>query len=116
MPYVFSSESTHLKLLDRGMCVFEILVQTVSFGNELDQEKWLSAPSVHHYLAAYAHMLLPLPEPRFLKLDLLRESLTQQLLFFLELGIVELLDLCLSKLACLHLSLSVCFVVRFFGR
>ena len=105
----------HLELLDCGMRILEILVQTVSFRDELNS--WQSFSSlVASHLTSSTHMLFPLPEPRFLKLDLLRESLTQQLLFFLEFGVVQLLDLCLAKLARLHLRLAVRFIVRFFGR
>ena len=61
-------------------------------------------------------MLLPLPKPRLLRLHLLREPLPQRLLFLLELGVLELPRLLLAKLADLHLSLSVVFVVQLFRR
>jgi hypothetical protein len=60
-------------------------------------------------------MLLPLSKSSFLHLDLLRKPLSQQLFLFLELGVVELLDLGLAKLARLHLGLTVQLVVRLFG-
>ena len=60
-------------------------------------------------------MLLPLPEPGLLGLDLLSELLAQSLLFLLELGVVELLDLGLAELACLHLLLTVVLVVQLLG-
>jgi hypothetical protein len=60
-------------------------------------------------------MLFPLPEPRFLQLDLLRKPLPQQFLLFLELGVIQLLDLCFPEFTRLHLRLAVGFVVRFFG-
>lgn len=61
-------------------------------------------------------MLLPLPKPSLLHLDLLRKPLSQQLFLLLELGVVQLLDLGLAKLARLHLRLAVGLVVRLFGR
>ena len=61
-------------------------------------------------------MLLPLPEPRLLQLDLLREPLTQHLFLFLELGIVNLFDFGLAKFAGLHLREAVRFIVVLFGR
>ena len=61
-------------------------------------------------------MLLPLPEARFFRLDLLGEALAQGLLLFLELGVLELAWLLLAELADLHLSLSVVFVVKLFRR
>lgn len=60
-------------------------------------------------------MLLPLSKSSFLHLDLLRKPLSQQLFLFLELGVVELLDLGLAKFARLHLGLTVQLVVRLFG-
>lgn len=60
-------------------------------------------------------MLLPLPEAGLLRLDLLREALPELLLFLLELGVVELLDLAFAILARLHLLLAVVLVVRLFG-
>ena len=61
-------------------------------------------------------MLLPLPEPRLLGLDLLREALAKRLLFLLELGVVELLHLRLAELARLHLLLPVVLVVQLLSR
>lgn len=58
------------------------------------------------------YVLFPLPEPRFLRLDLLSEFLPESLLFLLEFGIVELLDLGLAEFACLHLLLTVVFVMN----
>jgi len=60
-------------------------------------------------------VLLPLPEPRLLKLDLLSESLPEQLLLFAELRVVKLLDLGLAKLARLHLRQAVRLVVVLLG-
>ena len=60
-------------------------------------------------------MLFPLPEPGFLRLDLLREALPETLLLLLELGVLELSRLLFAKLANLHLSLTVVLVVEFFG-
>lgn len=57
-------------------------------------------------------MLLPLPKSRLLRLHLLREPLPQLLLLLLELGIVQLLHLGLTKLACFHLLLPVILIVR----
>ena len=61
-------------------------------------------------------MLLPLPEARLLRLDLLREPLPERLLLLLELGVVELLDLGLAKLASLHLLLPIELIVSILGR
>ena len=61
-------------------------------------------------------MLLPLPEPRLLRLDLFREPLPESLLFFLELGVLELPGLLLARLAHLHLSVTVVLVVELFRR
>lgn len=60
-------------------------------------------------------MLLPLPESGLLRLDLLRKSLAQALLFLLELRVVQLLDLGLAEFTSLHLLLAVVLVVRFFS-
>ena len=57
-------------------------------------------------------MLLPLPEPGLLRLDLLGELLPECLFFLLELGVVEFLDLGLAKLASFHLLLPVVLVVE----
>ena len=61
-------------------------------------------------------MLLPLPEPRLLGLDLLREPLAESLLFLLELRVLELARLLLPELAHLHLRLPVVLVVQLLGR
>ena len=61
------------------------------------------------------HVLLPLPESRFLEFDLLGESLSEHLLLFSELRVVKLLDLWLSELAGLHLGQSVLLVVALFS-
>ena len=61
-------------------------------------------------------MLLPLPETSLLSFDLLGEALPELLLFLLEFGIVELLDLPLAELASLHLLLPVVLVVQCFRR
>ena len=58
------------------------------------------------------HMLLPLSESRFLRLDLLRELLPELLFLFLELGVVQLLDFGFAKLPCLHLLLTIVLVVK----
>ena len=57
-------------------------------------------------------MLLPLPEPSLFGLDLLSEPPPELLLFLLELGVVEFLDLRLPELPRLHLLLTVILVVR----
>ena len=61
-------------------------------------------------------MLFPLSETSFFRLDLLSEALAELLLFLLEFGIVDLLDLWLPKLPGLHLLLSVVLVVELLGR
>lgn len=61
-------------------------------------------------------MLLPLPEPRLLHLDLLGKPLAKELLLLFELGVVKLLNLGLTKLAGFHLRLSVRLVVSVLGR
>ncbi len=61
-------------------------------------------------------MLLPLSEPRFLGLDLFRETLAQGLFLFFELRVLELACLLLAELAHLHLGLSVVLVVRILRR
>lgn len=58
------------------------------------------------------YVLLPLPEASLFGLDLLGEALPQSLLFLLELGVVELLDLRLAVLPGLHLLLAVVLVVQ----
>ena len=60
-------------------------------------------------------MLLPLPEARLFGLDLLSEPPAKLLFFFLELGVVELLDLALAVLASFHLLLAVILVVTLLG-
>jgi hypothetical protein len=61
-------------------------------------------------------MLLPLPEPAFLELDLLGKSFSEHLLLFLEFRVINLFNLCFSEFTRLHLSESVGFVMVFFGR
>ena len=73
----------------------------------------MSTPSPH--LTVITYVLFPLPEPRFLRLDLLGELLPQLLLLLLELGVVGLLDLRVSEFARLHLCLPVVLVVQFLG-
>ena len=58
------------------------------------------------------YVLFPLPEPRLLRLDLLREPLPERLLLLLELRVLELARLLLSELAHLHLRLAIVFVVQ----
>lgn len=83
-----------LELLDDGVALLEILVETVALRDEL---------------------LLPLPESLFLDLDLLGKALAESLLLFLELGVVELPRAGLSKLPSLHLLCAVCLVVVLLG-
>lgn len=83
-----------LELLDNGMTLFEILVETIALGDEL---------------------LLPGSESLFLNLDLLCEALPQGLLFLLELGVVEFARPGLSEFARLHLLSSVSLVVVLLG-
>lgn len=79
-----------LELLNLSMGLLEILVETVALGDEL---------------------LLPLAETLFLDLDLLGETLSESLLLFLELGVVELSGTSLAELAGLHLLSAVSLVV-----
>ncbi len=58
------------------------------------------------------HVLLPLPEARLLRLDLLREPLAERLLLLLELRVLELARLLLPEFARLHLRLPVVLVVQ----
>ena len=62
------------------------------------------------------YVLLPLAETGLLGLDLLREALAQRLFLLLELRVIELLNLALTKLARLHLLLAVVLVVDLLGR
>ena len=72
------------------MCSFQVLVETITFGDQL---------------------LPPLSESLFFDLNLLGETLPESLFLFLELGVVELSGLALAKLAGLHLLSAVNFVV-----
>lgn len=84
-----------LELLDGGVRLLEVLVETVALGDEL---------------------LLPLPEALLLDLDLLGEALAQSLLLLLELWVVELPGPGLAELARLHLLRAVGLVVQLLGR
>lgn len=84
-----------LQLLDLGVGLLEILIETIALSNEL---------------------LFPLSEALLLDLDLLSEPLPQSLLLLLELGVVELPGPGLAKLARLHLLCAVGFVVLLLGR
>lgn len=84
-----------LELLDNGVALLQILVESVALGNEL---------------------LLPLSESLFLHLDLLCESLAERLFFLLEFGVVQLAWTSLAEFARLHLLCTVCLVVVFLGR
>jgi hypothetical protein len=83
-----------LELLDERVAALEILVEAVALRDEL---------------------LLPLPEPLLLDLDLLGEALTKRLLLLLELGVVELPRAGLAKLPRLHLLRAVGLVVVLLG-
>lgn len=80
-----------LQLLDLGVGLLEILIETITLSNEL---------------------LFPLSEALLLDLDLLSESLSQGLLLFLKLGVVELPRSGLAEFASLHLLCSVGLVVK----
>lgn len=80
-----------LQLLDCGVGLLEILIETITLSNEL---------------------LFPLSEALLLDLDLLGESLSQGLLLFLKLGVVELPGSSLAEFASLHLLCSVGLVVK----
>lgn len=82
------------QLLDDGMALLEILVQSVALGNE---------------------PLFPSAEALFLHLDLLREALAQRLFLLLELGVIQLAWTSLAKLAGFHLLRAVRLVVVLFG-
>lgn len=84
-----------LESFDSTVCLFEVLIEAVSLGNE---------------------MRLPLTEARLLELDLLCEAAAQGLLLLAVLWVVELLDLWLTELASLHLLLPVVLVVSFLCR
>ena len=76
------------------MGILQILVQAITLGDQL---------------------LLPLPEPILLHLDLLCEPLPQALLLFFELWIVQLSWPRLTELSRLHLLRAVRFVVHLFS-
>ena len=61
-------------------------------------------------------MLLPLPEPGLLTLDLLGEAFAKGFLFFFEFGVIRLLHSRLAELPSLHLLLTVVLIVDVFGR
>lgn len=61
------------------------------------------------------YVLFPLPEARFLRLDLLCEPLAESLLLLLELGVLELARFLLSKLPHLHLGLAIVLVMQLLG-
>ena len=83
-----------LEALDFSVAGLEVLVQTITLRNEF---------------------LLPLPESLLLNLDLLGKAFAESLLFFLELGVIQLSWASLAELSCLHLLCAVCFVVVLFG-
>ena len=83
-----------LELLDLSMGLLEILVESVSLGDEL---------------------LLPLSETLLLDLDLLGEALAEGLFLLLELGVVELAGTSFAELAGLHLLGAVGLVVLLLG-
>lgn len=83
-----------LELLDLSVGGFEILVETISLGNEL---------------------LLPLAETLLFNLDLLGEALAERLFLLLVLGVVELTRSGFAELASLHLLGTVCLVVQLFS-
>lgn len=80
-----------LQLLDLGVGLLEILIETITLSNEL---------------------LFPLSEALLLDLNLLSESLSQSLLLFLELRVVELPGSSLAEFASLHLLCSVGLIVK----
>lgn len=84
-----------LELLDDGVGLFEILIQAVSFMDEL---------------------LLPSSESLLLDLDLLCETLPQCFFLLLEFGVVQLPRSGLAELASLHLLCAVYLVVVLLGR
>jgi len=60
-------------------------------------------------------MLLPLPEPGLLALDLLGEAFTKGFFLFLEFGIIRFLHSRFAELPGLHLLLTVVLIVDVFG-
>ena len=60
-------------------------------------------------------MLLPLPKPRLLRFNLLRELLPQRFFLLLEFRVIPVPRLGLAEFARLHLLLAVMLVVEFFG-
>ena len=60
-------------------------------------------------------MLLPLPEPGLLALDLLGETFTKGFLFLFEFGIIRFLHPGFAELPGLHLLLAVVLIVDVFG-
>jgi hypothetical protein len=60
-------------------------------------------------------MLLPLPEPGLLALDLLGEAFTKGFLFLFEFGIIGLLHSGFAELSGLHLLLTVVLIVDVFS-
>ena len=84
-----------LQGLDGGVSALEVFVEAVALADEL---------------------LLPLPEPVLLDLDLLGEPLPQALLLLLEFGVVECPRPGLAEFPGLHLRGAVGLVVLFFGR
>jgi hypothetical protein len=100
---------THLECLDRRMRMLQILVESVPLGNELCVSS-IIAEEISTY------MLLPLPESRLFQLDLLGESLSQHLLFFLVFWVVNLSDFWFSEFTRLHLGETVCLVVILLSR
>lgn len=84
-----------LQLFDNGMTALQILVQAIPLTDQL---------------------LLPLPKPLLLDLDLLGKPLPQRLFFLFELRVVQFPRPRLAKLPRLHLRGAVHFVVVFFRR
>lgn len=79
-----------LQLLDDGVTLLQVLVQTVALRNQF---------------------LLPGTESLFFDLDLLREPLAESLFLLLKLGIVQLTRTGFAKLAGFHLLCAVGLVV-----
>jgi hypothetical protein len=61
------------------------------------------------------NVLLPLPEPRLLALDLFGEALTKGLFFLFELGVIRLLHTRFTEFPGLHLLLTVVLIVNVFS-
>ena len=99
------------ELLDSAVSHLQILIETITLSNKLDESNSIST-RICIAVSQAAYVLLPLPEPGFFSLDLLGKALPKLFLLFFEFRVIQLLNLGFTELPRFHLLLTVVLVVE----